>query len=109
MKKEKIEVKEICNEPEFIILQDGSKIDLKKNNYVLIWDIGNDDIVTANFSKKNTQTTSNLLFRTSIACRLYSLGVEWSIALYLAVNQEQKAAAMIHNLLKDDKNKNGKH
>lgn len=96
-------IEKVTNEPEFIILQDGSKIDLKKHEFVLCWGIGKENIVTANFSKKNSNDVSNILFRTSLACRLYDIGMEWDKALDFAINEEQKASAKLYYHLKKNK------
>ena len=96
-----MKIEKVLNEPEFIILQDGSKLDLKEHNFVLLWNIGCDNIVTANFEPKHSIITSNLLYRTSLAVRLYDLGIEWNEALCVSLNQEQEASAILYKMLKD--------
>lgn len=55
------EIEKLHSKPEFLILQDGTKIDLKKCDFVLVWDIGKENVVTYNVSVTQEQNASAML------------------------------------------------
>ena len=99
-------MKKITNEPVTLILQNGQKINLVDINFILFWDIGKENNITANFKKDQTLEVSNMLYRTSLGCRLYDLNISWENALNLALKKEPEAAALLYKLLKEGQGKN---